>query len=527
VFRRNTRKRFTLGDRAIVITCLPLLVVAAAIAMLWSRDNGIRPHLDILLIGWGAAFIFTLTATTLFGRNLTTRIRRLGETADLIAQGNDLGQPMTGSDEIVDLDRAFRRMSHILNERDEMRRARDHAVANSDQKSIFLTTTSHEIRTPMNGIIGMTELLLETKLSEEQREFAVTIDDTAHTLLHLIDGVLNISKIEAGKVDLEEVDFSPARKAERVLRLLAPTAHKKHIKLELSVAPEVPALLRGDPFRIRQILMNLVGNAIKFTHTGSVTLDLAAKRLQGGTVELRFSVKDTGIGISAEDLAKLFQRFAQANDSTMREYGGTGLGLSIARNLGRLMGGDITIESQLAIGTTVTFTAVFQQAQHMDVPAASGPAAQDLTQSAPLALQRAHTGGRPRVLLAEDNAINRLILSKQLASLGYAATITDNGREAVQAVRAQAFDVILMDCDMPEMDGYSAARAIRSFETNRGTHTPIIALTASVAAEDRRHCLDAGMDDFLTKPLTRETLGGAIGRCLSLRGAEPPKEPAA
>jgi PAS domain S-box-containing protein len=636
----------TLRDHAILITFLPLLIVEGAITVVASQHSPIQMHLGVLLAGLVAPFLFTLTATTVLGRNLITRLHRLGETVNRVAQGQDPGPPMAGSDEIADLDHAFRRMTRILTERDrelaryvlfsknlreaiiffdcesttiidandaaialhgyshdeflrlnaldlrphedretlvrdagevdvpgksyeytalrkdgstfpaestpqttvfdgrrivvsvirdiserrnsdEMRRARDHALANSDQKSTYLATTSHEIRTPMNGIIGMTELLLETNLNETQREFAETIDDTAHTLLHLIDEVLNISKIEAGKVELEEIDFSPARKTERVIRLLAPGARKKNVRLDLSVASDVPALLRGDPFRIRQIMLNLVGNAIKFTHAGSIEIDLAAKDLPDGAVELRFSVKDTGIGISAENLAKLFQSFTQANSSTTRQYGGSGLGLVIARHLGRLMGGDITVESEPAVGTTATFTGVFQKAHGTDISVISDPAVEHSLLSAGQAAHRSRSGTKPRVLLAEDNAVNRLVLSKRLASLGYAVVTVDNGKEAVQAAREGIFDVILMDCDMPEMDGYAATRAIRALEKHRGKRTPIIALTASVAAEDRRLCVDAGMDDFLTKPLTREMLGTAIERCLSLHTVKPPKEGAA
>ena len=534
VFRERSRRRLTLRDHAILITFLPLLIVEGAITVVASQHSPIQMHVGILLAGLVAPFLFTLTATTVLGRNLIKRLHRLGETVNRVAQGEDLGPPMTGSDEIADLDHAFRRMTNILTERDrelarynEMRRERDHALANSDQKSTYLATTSHEIRTPMNGIIGMTELLLETNLDETQREFAETIDDTANTLLHLIDGVLNISKIEAGKIELEEIDFSPARKAERVLRLLAPGARKKNVRLDLSVASNVPALLRGDPFRIRQIMLNLVGNAIKFTHAGSIKIDLAARDLASGAIELRLSVKDTGIGISAENLANLFQSFTQANSSTTRQYGGSGLGLVIARHLGRLMGGDITVESQPAVGTTATFTGVFQKAHGTDISVISDSAVEHSPLSLRQAAHRSRSGAKPRVLLAEDNAVNRLVISKRLASLGYVATTVDNGEEALEVLRTATFDVILMDCDMPEMDGYATTRAIRSLEKSRGKHTPIVALTASVAAEDRRLCLDAGMDDFLTKPVTRETLGTAIERCLSLHTVKPPKEGAA
>lgn len=611
-----------------------------------------------LTLGLAAlAMVFALSAFFVMYRRVVIPVRKMVAVAEQVEAGQYGKQVEHASpDELGDLALAFNHMTSAI-ERDIHERAtREAALAEAKQaadaasqaKGDFLANMSHEIRTPMNGIIGMTELALDTELTREQREYLSTVKSSADALLSLINDILDFSKIEAGRLELDPIDFELRDALADMLNTLAMRAHSKGVELAYHVDSDVHDALVGDVYRLRQIIVNLVGNAIKFTEKGEIVVGVETVERTEKEITLHFSIKDTGIGIPADKVDAIFKPFEQADVSTTRKYGGTGLGLAISVQLVEIMGGRIWAESELGAGSTFQFTAVFglgtpsptsdvkqcrelvdglpvlvvddnttnrrileemlknwrmkphcvdggegalaamdraahagarfrlilsdmhmpgmdgfdlfertrSAPQHKDLPfilltsgsrsgdaarcreigiaahllkpvkqsmllnaivtAVAGNAATEERASPAPSAQSAETTGSLRILLAEDNAVNQKFAVRVIQKAGHSVIVANNGREAVDIWQKENFDVVLMDIQMPEMDGFTATAAIRDLEKSRGAtaRTPIIAMTANAMKGDRERCLEAGMDGYVSKPVKRESMFAEIDRIL-------------
>ncbi|MFC1733732.1 PAS domain S-box protein [candidate division KSB1 bacterium] len=376
--------------------------------------------------------------------------------------------------------------------------AKKEAEETNRLKSLFLANVSHEIRTPMYGIVGMTDLLMRTPLSNDQNEYLSSISISANSLLTIVNDILDLSKIEAGQLELEHINFDLRHEINEITTILNYKAEKKNISIIDDISKKIPKIMMGDPLRLKQIITNLSDNAIKFTTEGSVKIavKIIDNSRKNNSLILKFSIIDTGIGISPQEQIKLFKSFSQTDASTTRKFGGTGLGLAISKNLVELMGGEIGVESIEGKGSTFWFTCVFGKSKEITEVKTDVPIEQEKSSSKSLS-----------ILVAEDNLINQKVISASLKQMGHKVTIADNGIKTIELFNQQEFDLILMDVQMPEMDGIEATKRIREIETHQNKENIIIiALTANAMKEDKEKCLEAGMNHYLSKPFKNSDL---------------------
>lgn len=466
--------------------------------------------LMVRLISIGGEVYYALSAMTGFFLGvMVLAVHRMSQSStavlELSYKNEELIEDLTRAGQ--DLERLNKSLSdeneYVKQVETELVEARDHAEKMSAAKGQFLANMSHEIRTPMNGVIGTLQLLEASELSESQREYVTTAHKSADALLSILNDILDLSKIEAGKLSFEHIAFDMREVVSDIVILHALKAEQKNINLYSDIDDSLPGFLIGDPTRIRQLLVNLISNALKFTEKGEVGVRIKVLNKDASGVRVRVEVSDTGVGIEKVALDKLFTAFSQADGSTTRKYGGTGLGLAIIKQLVELMDGEVGVSSVPRKGSTFWF----------EIPLG---VSEDGVKKQPDAVEESKLPLRnARILLAEDNPVNQMVASKMLEKLGQQTVVAANGALALKQLETEDFDIVLMDCQMPELDGFAATRILRDYEKHLAKErTTVIAMTANVMEGDRERCLEAGMDDYIGKPVKMDELEKVLRRWL-------------
>jgi signal transduction histidine kinase/CheY-like chemotaxis protein len=480
------------------------------IIVLLSSDLISEEHTQIIWDGVAIGVPSLLLAVLLswrIGRSFSKPITELSDTVSKMAGGDLTSRvSLTSGAEIGKLQHNFNILASTIEENDYLRgqdlihikQAQEEAEAASNAKSQFLAVMSHELRTPMNGVMGMLQLLQTCDLSDEEDDYVSTAITSTEHLLTVVNDILDFSRIESGKMTIETVFFNLPELLRNIHQALEPIAKEKSLSFVLEIDPSLDVTIKTDPTRLRQVLINLIGNAIKFTESGFVKIIAQGKQMQSSRLELEIDIIDTGIGIPKRQLALMFDSFSQADSSTSRKYGGTGLGLAISKNLLLLMGGDLKVQSQLDVGSTFTcqLSVPFQVIK--TTPKSAAP--QGLIEE---------IDNKGTALLAEDNPVNQKVAVAMLKKMGLTIEVADNGYKAFELCKVNKYDLIFMDIQMPVMDGYQATVNIRN-EHNLNNETPIIALTANAMSETQEKCLEIGMNGYLTKPFKRDQLLKAV-----------------